>query len=222
MAVLIPVLNRPARVGPLVESITSAQSLAWTNPVFICSPNDQAEIAAVRDAGLEPLIAGWHPGRGDYARKMNLAFVETVEPYVFLGADDLNFNLGWADVAIATQMRSGACVVGTNDLGNARTMNGTHSTHTLVHRGYGECGTVDDPGVLLHDGYWHNFVDDEFVQTAVARRTYAHAATAVVEHLHPDWKKGGVDETYRLGKQHFEDDRVYYRQRQRLWTRGRV
>jgi hypothetical protein len=47
-------------------------------------------------------------------------------------------------------------------------MAGRHSTHSLVTRDYVErFGTIDEAGVVLHEGYPHEFVDDEFVQTAM-------------------------------------------------------
>lgn len=214
-AVLVPVLDRPHRVRPIVDSLRETARRA--DPVFVCSPGDMEEIDAVLDAGAEPLIADWEPGRGDYARKINLAWRHTDHDWVLLGADDLVFHQGWLEAALAVHARTGACVVGTNDLGNRRVVSGRHSTHSLVHRDYGECGTADDPGLLLHEGYWHNFVDDEFVQTALHRRTYAHAAAALVEHLHPHWRKADMDATYEKGQLHFDADRALFNTRARLW-----
>lgn len=220
-ALLIPVLDRPRRVLPLVESAAEATNRAGSIPVFICSPGDDAEIRAVVDAQAELIIVPWEAGKGDYARKLNHAMPLCAEAYdaewLFLGADDLLFQSRWLDRCLDRNRRTGACVIGTNDLGNSRTVAGHHSTHSLVHRDYLECGSVDGPE-LLHEGYWHNYVDDEFVQTAMWRNTYSHARDARVEHLHPDWGKGGMDDTYRRGKAHFNDDRAYYWSRKHLWA----
>lgn len=222
VVVFIPVLNRPQRVKPLIESLeASLSSKVTARPVFICSPDDDAEIAAVRAIDLEPLIVEWQPGRGDYAKKMNHAWRHTDEEFVFLGADDLVFHPDWFDAALRVHRDLHPCVIGTNDMGNARVMAGRHSTHTLVHRAYGECGTVDDPTVLLHEGYDHNFVDDEFIQTAMWRETYAFAVDARIEHFHPDWGKGTVDETYEKGKRHFGMDSELFHLRVRLWSNQR-
>jgi hypothetical protein len=80
---------------------------------------------------------------------------------------------------------------------------GRHATHSLVHADYRECGTLDEPWKLLHEGYWHNFVDDELVGTAMLRGTFAMAGDAHVEHLHPNWRKAADDETYRRGMASF-------------------
>lgn len=219
VAVLIPVLRRPHRVAPLLESLfaTAQRSEAFT-PVFLCNPDDTEEIDAVIATGHDPLIVDWPSGtKGDYALKMNLGFKATDHDWVFLGSDDLLFSFGWLSACLRQYARTKACVIGTNDLHNQRVVNANHSTHTLVHRDYGECGTIDDPTVLLHTGYWHNYVDDEFIGTARWRGTYAHASDALVEHLHPDWNNADWDDTYRLGKAHFTEDGGYFETRRPLW-----
>lgn len=220
VAVLIPVLARPHRVEPLLESIRSTVASEYTHdvrPLFLCSPGDGQEFRAVQRSGADHLVMTWSPGRGDYARKMNRGFKETTEDWVFLGSDDIVFHPGWLDRCVAAHEVAGACVVGTNDLGNQRTVSGLHSTHTLVNRDYGRCGTIDDPTRILHEGYHHNFVDTELVATARWRGTYAHAVDAIVEHIHPDWGKGTPDSTYKRGKLHFDDDRRHFHRRSRLW-----
>jgi hypothetical protein len=217
-AVLIPVLDRPHRAAPVAESVRASDERV--TPIFLCSPYDDAEIAAVQAAGETPLIVKWPPGRGDYARKMNHGYwlARQEHEWVFLGADDLTFHAGWLNSCLRWHDRTGACVIGTNDLGNARVIARRHSTHTLVHRDYLECGTIDETDRILHEGYWHNYVDDEFVQTAMVRGTYTHAPDALVEHLHPNWGKAVQDATYQLGLAHFTEDRLLYERRCDLWA----
>lgn len=217
IAVLVPVLGRPGRVAPLVESLEASSRVITCTPYFLVSPGDKDERAAVRASRSTCIDCSWQPERGDYARKMNHGVEQTEEPFIFFAADDLRFQPGWAERALAKWYESDCCVIGTNDLGNSRVTSGRHSTHTLVDRDYLECGTIDEEGRLLHEGYWHNFVDDEFVQTAIWRTTYASALDSIVEHLHPDWGKGAPDATYRKGREHFNDDRAYFKGRQHLW-----
>lgn len=221
VAILIPVLGRPDRVGPLIDSLTvSEDPEAPATPYFVCSPGDTAEIAAVEESGAELLVVDWRPGRGDYAKKMNYAWRATVEEWVFLGADDLVFRPGWLAACFRVYGETDACVIGTNDLGNRSVVAGTHSTHTLVRREYEECGTIDDPTVILHEGYWHQYVDNEFVETAKWRATFASASDAHVEHLHPFWGKGRMDATYAKATDagHARDDKQTFDLRRRLWT----
>lgn len=220
VAVLIPVLNRPERVEPLLESLNGCRSIIPIFPCFLCSPDDEAEIEAVTRSGVPPVVMSFPPGPGDYARKMNFGFDYTPDEFVFLAADDLRFWPGWIEHAIGTHLQTGACVVGTNDLGNPSVTAGRHSTHTLVHRNYRECGTIDDPegGKILHEGYHHNWVDTEFIATAEHRGTYAHAHDAVVEHLHPFWGKATDDATYKLGRDTYHTDGALFKIRSRLWA----
>lgn len=215
IAVLIPVLGRPHRVEPLLASLDETTGHdCW--PLFLVSPHDEEEIAAVEATGVDMLQVDWAAG-GDYARKMNAGFAHTETPFVFLAADDLRFRPDWAERAIATWEATGAGVVGTNDLGNSRVISGEHATHSLVERAYGQLGTIDDPGRLLHEGYWHNFVDDELVGTAKHRGAYAAAGDSVVEHLHPNWGKSERDGTYLLAEAHFEADRLHFDRRRPSW-----
>jgi hypothetical protein len=98
-------------------------------------------------------------------------------------------------------------------------MAGNHSTHSLVTREYVDrFGTIDRPGIALHEGYLHEFVDDEFVQTAMHRNAFAFAFDAHVEHLHPAWGKAPSDRSYEQAPFRMRMGRKLYRQRQHLWT----
>jgi hypothetical protein len=222
VAILIPVLARPQRVEPLLTSIRSTVG-GGVEPLFLCSPGDSAEIGAIERCGARHEVMGWKAGRGDYARKMNRGIaVAAAEGFthVFLGADDLNFKTDWLKQAVATQKDTDACVIGTNDLGNPRVKIGRHSTHSLIDLDYRHMGSLDG-GALLHEGYWHNFVDDELIQTAVYRGTFAASRASIVEHLHPDWQKAERDSTYAKGKQNWGLDRALYDRRCVMWGERR-
>lgn len=216
--VSIPVLGRPDRALAVYGSAINSVPGHQVRVLFSCSPGDDDEIAACLATGANVVVVPWRPeDGGDWAKKHNRAFLEMAEEWILLGADDLVFHRGWFDACLETFQRTRACVIGTNDMGNARVVAGNHSTHPLVHRDYLDCGTVDADGLILHEGYRHQFVDDEFVQTAMSRDAFAHCRSAYVEHLHPDWGKGERDATYELGQAGFNADRALYEQRQRLW-----
>jgi hypothetical protein len=212
VAILVPVLGRPHRVEPLLESIARATPSPHC-VLFICDPHDRPEQDAIAKAG------GWmiSPG-GNYASKINAGVRATSEPLIFTGADDLDFHHGWLQHA-ASLMTGPTGVVGTNDLCNGRVIAGEHSTHSLVARWYAELGTIDEPGKLLHEGYPHEFVDDEFVQTAQHRGAYAHAHTSIVEHLHPSVGKAPTDALYDRQRLRMRQGRRVFMQRRPLWTR---
>lgn len=220
-AVLIPVLNRPERVEIVTESLSRSLGMFDARPFFIANRNDHGEIAALHDAQVAHLIVPWDRGPGDYARKINQAVKHTDEPWLFLGADDLDFHHGWLDEALAVAEIESVRVVGTRDLGNLAVMQGRHSTHSLVARSYvEEMGTIDMPGMALAEVYDHQYVDNEFVETAQHRGEFA-MSEAVVEHLHPHWQKAPDDDTYRLAVKHTRRDQQTFRFRRRRWVGGR-
>lgn len=215
VAILVPVLKRPHRVKPLLDSIGAVTTVPH-RVLFHTDPDDWDEIAAISAAG------GVHTGlpggaRGNYAQKINDGVRVTDEPLVFLGADDLHFHPGWFEAA-AAMLSDTVGVVGTQDLCNPRVIAGEHATHFLVARWYAELGTIDEPGKLLHEGYPHELVDDEFVETAKHRGAYAFADAAVVEHLHPMVGKAPMDDLYAGQRHRMRRGRRIYERRRHLWT----
>jgi hypothetical protein len=100
---------------------------------------------------------------------------------------------------------------------------GLLSTHSLISRDYVEIrgASLDGPGIVLHQGYRHNFVDEEVTALARSRRVFVFARDSIVEHLHPQWRKGPMDPTYELGLEGFHDDARLFRERQRQILRRR-
>lgn len=221
VAILIPVLRRPHRILPVAESALQA-----TEPgrvVFLATEGDFAvldQIGEARrrfgdDVGCEILPPH---RRGDYAHKINHGYQTTTEEYLFFGADDLFFHRGWFERAVR-HMSDEIAVVGTQDLANRRVLVGEHSTHPLVARWYIDlAGTIDEPGKALHEGYLHEFVDDEFIETAKAREVFAFAPDAVVEHLHPSVGKAQWDMLYLEEPRRMTAGRLLYQRRRHLWT----
>lgn len=215
VAVIIPMLGRPHRVQPLLDSLRSTSPTA--RPVFVVSPAD-ADVHAGIDAAGEQRITVDGPHPGDYARKVNTAYRMTDEAYLFLGADDLLFHPRWLE-ATAAKFGLGIGVVGTNDLGSPRVVKGDHATHSMVSRAYADTfGTIDQAGQILHEGYHHEFVDDELVETAKHRNAWAFAFDAHVEHMHPAWGKAPVDKMYMQQRRRMDQGRRIYQERRHLWT----
>lgn len=211
VAVLVPVLGRPHRVRPLVESFRAATSEIDARLYFVAQRSDGPELEAIRSAGLEPILVD--DVDRSWAKKINRGMAATTEPWLLLGADDLAFRPGWID-SIRDLLGSHGGVIGTNDLGNAATVRGTSSTHPLVRRLYAQIfGTADEPGKVLHEGYDHNFPDSELVETAKCRGLYVHRRECVVEHLHPLWGKGTADPIYHMGQRNWHVDQALYHRR---------
>lgn len=215
--ILIPVLKRPHRVAPVVASIRDTTPPPY-RILFLCTDEDTTQIAAVQQSNCDYLLCGPRLP-GDYARKINRGYRESTEPLLFLGADDLIFYPDWLPNAIH-HLSNRIQVVGTNDLGNPRVQAGRHSTHTLLTRAYADNhGTIDQKHRILHELYDHTFCDDEFVHTAIARGMFAHAHDSIVEHLHPNWGKGEMDEVYQIAEDSLRSGRQLFNSRRLLWRR---
>lgn len=181
---------------------------------FCCEDDDHETINTVQNTPQAKLIV--NSRTRSYSGAINTGVLETAEPYVFAGADDLNFMPGWFELAVDL-MTDTIKVVGTNDMANPEVLAGSHATHFLVERNYAFNGVIDDPGIMLFEGYDHNWTDKEFVMTAQKRGVYAHCHEAIVEHQHWAWNKASIDETYNRGIRSEPTDRDTYMGRQRLW-----
>jgi len=214
VAILIPVLGRPHRIAPTIESVVAATPEPH-RLLFLVNDNDEPTIAALKTAGADWIAVP--PARGSWACKVNDGYRSTTEPWIFTGADDLAFHAGWFSRAL-TWANHETGVIGTNDIANHRVMTGVHSTHSLFRRSYvDELGTIDGSGVM-HEGYAHDYADDEAIATAIARGAYTHAFDSIVEHLHPMVGKAPDDATYRLGRSRSRDGKRLFIQRRRLWA----
>ena len=156
--ILVPVLGRPHRAAPLAENIHSVTTEEH-RIVFLCSRGDTQQIEACFATQESTLVMQWPAGRADYSMKVNAGFWATGSEWVMNAADDLTFEPRWDTTALKL---AGAKyhVVGTNDLANAQVKRGQFGTHCLIRRRYvTETGASADhaPGMVLHEGYDHNF-----------------------------------------------------------------
>ena len=223
VAILVPVLRRPHRVRPLLASIVEATPEPH-RILFLATAGDAPEIAEIIAAGADHRQVSLEvlpPNRvGDYARKINHGYRVTSTPFVFLGADDLAFRPGWLTAGLAHFDDPAIGVVGTQDLApTERARTGQHATHFLVRRSYADQhGTIDEPGKILHEGYPHEYVDDELIGTAKHRAAWAFAFDSITEHLHPSWGKAPTDQLYARQRQRMSAGARTLARRRGLWA----
>ena len=201
IAIAIPVLGRQYHIDPLLESIHATTP----NPrvVFITSTNDTSgvveylkkidqEVMEIESKSIRRGNKMWN--FADYPRKINHAFRNTSEPLFFMGATDIKFMPNWFELATG-DITDKHQAIGTKDGLNRSVMRGDHATHSLITREYGERGTIDDPGCVLHEGYWHEYVDNEFCDTAKYRGAF-FSSSAEVLHVNrkrdPNYSNVGV------------------------------
>lgn len=200
-------------IPALAESLAASTDRARL--LFIISRGDVSVLDEVHGAHDCLLVPQWD--RCDYARKINAGIAASDEPLIFTGAIDLLFRPGWLEAAEA-HLSDTVGVVGTNDLTNPRVVAGRHATHFLVSRHYVNRGQIDGEPGLLHEGYWHEYVDDELVATATFRGAYAFAEDSHVEHLAWQWGKRPADTLDADMNLRMNAGRRLFRRRRHLWA----
>lgn len=125
-----------------------------------------------------------------------------------LGADDLYWNDGWLEEALAVLPEDGYGFVGLNN--GKHTDPDHYAEHYLVSRDY----AADHWGGVLACPHYHHYgLDPE--ASALARRdgVFYWAWKAIVEHRHYKYGFKAKDETYRLGDPFRQIDKDLYTQR---------
>ena len=211
--VIVPMRGRSHMVASLADSLAASTDRARL--LFVVSRGDVSVLDEVHGDHDYLLVPQWD--RCDYPRKINAGIAASTEPLIFTGAIDLQFRPGWLEAAEAL-LSDTVGVVGTNDLTNPRVIAGRHATHFLVSRDYVERGQIDGEPGLLHEGYWHEYVDDELVATATSRGAYAFAEASHVEHLAWQWGKRPPDHLDADMAQRMNAGRRVFRRRRHLWV----
>jgi hypothetical protein len=137
---------------------------------------------------------------------------------VLLANDDVVFHPRWFTEANLA-FRNGVAVVGPNDL-SPSTEGGDNATMPIVRRSY-----IEDPGAAwgeqgtaLHEGYHHNYSETELWQLADHRGVAKFVPECIVEHVHPDWAKAEMDDTYWRGAYTNQaEDEALFSERRDLW-----
>lgn len=220
--ILIPVLHRPHRVSLLMEShrssfLSQKQASEKTQLLFLAQEGDKEEISELRRCEANYIVLD--SNRTRWSHKINDAVNRYVASFYWFAADDLAFRPDWYGIwhRWMTSKFSSIdgnilnCVIGSSDGTNPATVGGT-TTHPIVSRKY-----IESVGSKpLHEGYHHNFVDTEFVAIAQKQEKYVHIPAVLAEHLHPVWGKSPIDDTYRLGSRHFEQDKALFNSRRAM------
>ena len=224
VAIIVPVLGRPEHAATFMESLRANTPKTKYNVYPVNEWNDQETAEAWRAEGRLSPKRVHLCSRNDahtFAEKVTAAYSwETGEPYVLLVGSDVVFKPHWFESAIKVADKTGAGLIATNDLGNPRVMAGRHATHPLISRRYIEekGASWDGPGTIVHTGYRHNAVDDEWSTKALLDGEFAFARRSVIEHRHPIWGKGDMDWVYAKGQESFNEDVALFQRRVRQFT----
>ena len=220
ISIIIPTYGRADRIEEVAKNVHD-NTLSHHELLFVYEADDKATEAILSRIDID---GNWftvrNHGPKNYAGAIQSGFDWSLGRYVFLGADDLRFDMGWDGPALKL-MVDPIKVVGTNDLGNTEVMNGEHATHYLVDRRYisDVGGTIDGgPGSFLHPGYDHNYTDTEFIGVAKSRGVFAPCLESIVEHKHFSFGKSRQDSTYTKGYAKINQDAQLFAERVKLWS----
>jgi len=191
VAVLVPVLNRPQNVDPLVLSFLR-HSPPEATLYFIADKYDTAQLEAI-DKRLGDRVKLIPSTKGStFAAKINDGYEHTTEDFVFICGDDVDFTNGWLDAP--RELSDRYDVIGTNDsetgrVRNEAVANGSHADHFFVRRSYvdddGAC--LEGPGVLAPEVFQHWYTDKEIIELAKVRGVFAPCLASHVIHNHPGY-----------------------------------
>jgi glycosyltransferase involved in cell wall biosynthesis len=210
IAVVIPTLGRPHKVAEIVRNLKETAPEA--TPYFVIESDDTATSEAIEQANAQKIV---NSRSKSYAGAVNTALLETSEPYLFVSADDFYYHEGWLEPLLQQAKFFGLCA--SNDLHNQDVQNGTLATCFLITREYAQNACIDEPGVMLHEGYTHNFVDAEVSETAISREQFVYCPDSRVEHLHYLWGLSAKDETYAKTVLYHSQDEALFNNRRTLW-----
>jgi hypothetical protein len=209
--IFIPIM-RTERIPKIVANLRET-TLSSYRICFIVEKADFEQLRSPEDKSYIILLNKRTP---TYSGAINSAFEQTDGDYFFTGADDLEFQKDWLEIALKKMSRFD--VVGTNDLMNIHVLRGEKATHYLVKREYinKNTGTMDKSFPVLYE-YNHNYCDWEFIETAKKRGVFTPCLESVVKHNH--WTKGRSkrDEVYEKGDLTKNEDLETFNQRRYLW-----
>ena len=210
--VLIPTYKRPQKVRFLIENIKKTSSKI--SPLFIIHPSD-TETEQILIEKNQNYIKTFL----EYIGCINLGVKKTSNPFIFCGADDIEFTKDW-DLKLLKVMKDKKIMVtgGTDDW--TVSQSGVHISHPMVRRTYLDYGaywnaTSKD---LYSPEYKHYQADIELEQLAHFRGVIKVCKNCTIHHHHYVNGKTQIDETYTKSRdKHIKNDTDIYLKRKQYF-----
>lgn len=207
-AILIPSLNRPQRLRQTISYLHA--NTAEPHRLLFCVSDIESKVI-LSELGEWYLDDSDDPDRR-YVTRMNklVRHIDDADA-VFFGSDDVIHHPGWLTEAWKV-LEDFSCVV-VNDGHNP------NGTQALMRAGFLPFAVFDSPGDAFHNGYIHNFADNEQHFTAFKQGEYARAMESHVEHLHPLFQSDNAipwDATYSNAQKGWDHDQMLFNERVQL------
>lgn len=212
VAVIIPTINRPDMLAPLVANIHDTASVEH-RVYLVMEHDDQASLDAARDLDTVAVIGRY----GSCSVAINAGYRASTEPFVAIANDDCVFHPGWDTNALRV-FSDTVHVVGMNDgAGDCKCFPMVRRTFIERHS-----GVYDKPNTIFHT-YRSQGPDTEFAFYAILRGVWAPAFDSVVEHV--NWRTGRADPdhpNYVKARDTILEDLAEYNRRWPHWDPDRV
>lgn len=207
IAVLIPTFGRVHKLKELVRNFNKYSKVS--NLYFIAETTDFDTTEWLKNSNLKHFVVS-----GEYVEAINYGYKHTSEPFIFCGADDIEFTKDW-DIKLLKNFEDENIHVtgGVDDWVCSRA--GIHISHPLIRRSYiknqGSCWGQKD--VIYYPGYKHYHCDIELEQLAWTRGCIKVDTTVTIKHNHFVNQKVEQDATYKRSYQMLSGDTKLYEQR---------
>jgi hypothetical protein len=180
--------------------------------IYACCPEDDYESIEL----LDPYVDGLWLDSGDdmrFVKRIQHMYENTDEEWFLTGADDISFKNGWLSGVL--KLMEKYSVISFDDQCNPN----LPGTNFLIRRDYIEkySGVMDAPNTVFHQGYFHNFCDNELVAVASKRGKFVKSEL-IISHNHPTIGKSKWDKVYEMAQQRFESDAAIFHSREILWS----
>jgi hypothetical protein len=206
MAILVPSRNRPQRLPALLSNIraTTADSFGL---YFAVTDSDSYELLALLGVPVWRTNPNWSA-----PERLQFLYEQSSEDVVVVGSDDIQFFPGWWESGSEVMAQVDGMVALTDST------NAIHSGCFMFSRRYltEESGAPDEPNVIGHRGYHHNYHDTELREVAESRGRFGRCEGRA-DHLHHSITGTGFDETYARSTSWFAEDEALFNSRRHLW-----
>lgn len=216
LAIFLPTYKRPnilLKVARNIEHNTHNPHKLY----FGIELDDAESMKVLKHNKLNFYVNEYDPS---FSNTIQTLYEHTDEPIFMMANDDFYFTYNWDEAPMKVLTEHGnIMVLGVHD-GNPS--NTKYSTISLVKRTYIEqqSGVIDMPRRVLYP-YNHNFVDDEFTETAQARRVWDKLEAPCIIHQHHSFtwvsERNELDETYKKNDALAGLDTQTYFSRRPLW-----
>jgi hypothetical protein len=208
IAIFIPTLFRPHNIERVVQSIRDTTNFPYE--IYLMCPKDDFETISV----IENLECKYWTDEGDmrFVKRIQFMYENTDEEWFLTGSDDIVFQPDWLDDAL--ECMNYASVISFEDECNPN----LPGTNFLIEREYIEkySGVIDVPNTIFHQGYYHNYCDNELVAVATRRGEFIKSS-GVLRHYHPTVDRANWDGIYMIAQSYMADDAALFASRERLW-----